>query len=348
MENEEVLDTQDEIQQDVEPVEQSMDDTIRQTLADIESRGETDEQRADRKRDEQGRFAKNAATEQTPESVPPSDQAPPESVAAPTVPPELQRLGLRKEEAEAIAKDPVALQAFIRRSEEMHKGIEQYREKANFGHTIEQAVAPFAATLRSLNIPPEKAISELLATDHRLRYGSQQEKYQAYAQLGQFYGLDPSSIPQQQQQYVDPQVQMLERRLQQQEQWINQQNQAREWQERETLNSEIARFSSDPSHTYFEEVRGDMAGLLQAGLASSLDEAYERAIYANPNVRSRVLAEQQTKADEQRRAESAQKAQAAKQAAAVNVIRKGSLPAVKPVGSMDDTIRAEAQRLGVL
>lgn len=348
MENEEVLDTQDEIQQDIEPVEKSMDDTIRETLEKINSRDlEGEETVADRSRDERGRFAKSA--EQAQEPAPVEQAEPVEAQAAPTVPPELQRLGLKKEEAEAIASNPVALQAFVRRSEEMHKGLEQYREKANFGLQIEQELTPYAATLKALGVPPAQAVREMLATDHRLRYGSDNQRYQAWLQLGQHYGLNAENIPQHAEpQYVDPQVSALQSQLQQMQGWIQQQNQAREWQERETLNSEITRFSSDPSHTYFEEVRSDMAGLLQAGLASSLEEAYEKALYANPAIRSKVLAEQQAKAEEQRKAEALQKAQAAKQAAAVNVPRKGTLTAAKPIGSMDDTIRETAQRLGIL
>jgi hypothetical protein len=99
---------------------------------------------------------------------------------------------------------------------------------------------------------------------------------------------------------------------------------------------------------FFEEVRNDMAGLLQAGMAADLNDAYEKACYANPNVRAKVLAQQQAKADTERKAQSIQKAQAAKQASAVNVSRKGTLPSAKAVGSMDDTIRETARELGLI
>jgi hypothetical protein len=72
------------------------------------------------------------------------------------------------------------------------------------------------------------------------------------------------------------------------------------------------------------------------------------AIYANPTVRTQVLAKQQAETEAQRRAEATQKAREAKAAAAVNVSRKGTLPAAKAVGTMDDTIRETAQRLGLI
>lgn len=369
----EVLDTQDEgvaveapeaIEQ---PAERTMDDTIRETLDEITARGEGKEaeqaqERIDkrklRERGPDGKYLakpvedKAAAVQKPVETEQPALEAMPEPAAAPVaVPPELQRLGLRKEEAEAFAKaDQVVRDAFIRRSEEMHKGLEQFRSKAQFGDQMAQAVQPFAQTLQGLGIHPAQAVQKLFAADHSLRYGTPEQKQAAIVQIAQQYGVDLGGAQQYQasQPQFDPRIQALEERLQRQDAWIQQQAQAREWQERETLNSEIDRFSKDPANEYFEAVRNDMAGLLQAGLASSLQEAYERAIYANPTVRAQVLAKQQAQAEEQRRAESAKKAAAAKQAAAVNVARKGSMPAAKPIGTMEDTIRQEAERLGLI
>jgi len=353
------LDTQEEAPQE-EVIEKTMDDTIRETLEAIEARDkepdeETDEQKAERARDEKGRFAaKDAAPqEQTTEaSEPPgaSESPPDPEAAAPTVPPELQRLGLRKEEADAIASNPVAMQAFMRRSEEMHKGLEQYREKAQFGDQMAQAIQPFAATIQSLGVHPAQAVQKLMAADHSLRYGNPQQKQQMILQIARDYGVDLNEVQQYQaeQPYIDPQVQSLQQRLDQMQGWIQQQSQAREQQERAVLNSEIASFASDPANNYFENVKNDMAGLLQAGLASTLKEAYDKAIFANPTIRAQVLAQQQARSDDARKQEASHKALAAKKAASVNVSRKGVMPAQKPLGTMEDTIRETAMRLGMI
>lgn len=346
------LSTEEEVVQE-EPQAPTMEETIANTLAEIESRGEeTEEQKADRLRDEKGRFAKQDAApqEQTPET--PVEEVSPTSPpveAAPTVPPELQRLGLRKEEAEAIASNPTALQAFMRRSEEMHKGLEQYREKAQFGDQMVQAISPYMATIQSLGVHPAVAVQKLMAADHSLRYGTPQQKQQMISQIARDYGVDLGDVQYQAEQpYIDPQVQQLQSQLGQMQQWIQQQTQAREQQERAALNSEIAAFAQDPSNAYFNDVKNEMAGLLQAGLASTLKEAYDKAIFANPNIRTQVLAQQQAKAEEARKQEASQKALAAKKAASVNVSRKGVMPAQKPIGSMEDTIREAAQRLGMI
>lgn len=348
------LSTEEVEAQAAEP--QSMDDTIRQTLQDIESRGnepeaveeptETAEEAEQRVRDEKGRFAKK--DEPQPEEVPPDEVVQEEQPV--TVPPELQKLGLRKEEAEAFAKaDPAVQQAFIRRSEEMHRGFEQFRGKAQFGEAMERAIAPYAGILQQYGVGADVAVQRLFGAEVALRNGTPEQKVQMLTQIARDYGIDlgqaqevAAQMPQ-----PNPEVYELRSQLTQMQQWIAQQNQAREWQERESLNSEITKFASDPAHTHFEEVRNEMAGLLQAGLAPDLKTAYEMAIYANPAVRARVLAEQQAKEQAQRNAVASQKAKEARAAAAVNVSRKGTLPAAKPIGTMDDTIRETAARLGL-
>jgi hypothetical protein len=326
----------------------SMDDTIRETLDAINARGEENEEQAEqRMRDERGRFAKKEEQQEiVAEETAPVVEEPPV-----TVPPELQKLGLRKEEAEAFAKaSPEVQQAFMRRSEEMHRGLEQFRERAQLAEAWHQAITPYMATIQAAGVHPIQAAQHLFAADHALRYGTPDQKLGMLHKIASDYGIDMSQAQEYaaNQPTVDPRYTALEQRVAQQEAYIQQQNQAREWQERQQLDSEVERFKSDPSHIYFEQVRSDMAGLLQAGLASDLKDAYEKAIYANPTVRAQVLAKQQAEDTEKARKEAAQRAHAAKQAAAVNLPKKGALPAARAIGSMDDTIRQEAERLGLI
>lgn len=332
-----------------QPVEKSMDDTIRETLEKIQSReeGETPDQQEQRLRDDKGRFAAKQQEEPT-EPVQDAAEAPQEAPQG--VPPELQRLGLRKEEAEALQANPVALNAFMRRSEEMHKGLEQYRAKAQVGEELMQVAQPFAHDLQAYGITPAQAFQKLMVAEANLRHGTTEQKTQMLLKMASDYGIDLGQAQQYQanQPYVDPQVEGLKSELNQMRAWVQQQQQAREWQERQTLNSEIQKFAQDPANTHFEAVKGTMAGLLQAGLASTLQDAYEQAIYTNPDIRNQVLAAQQAQANEKRKAEAIQKANEAKRAAAVNISRRGVLPASRPVGSMEDTIRETASRLGIL
>jgi hypothetical protein len=324
----------------------SMDDTIRETLHSLQERGidtdpsepveATPEEKAQRIRDEQGKFAAK-----------PAEAAVVEPVAAEpaAVPKELQSLGFKKEEADAFAAAPQILKdAFIRRSEEMHRGIEGFRAAAGFGQSMERAMTPYAATLQSLNISADKAVGELMAADQRMRNGD----IQYFASLAKAYNFNPAQLAEifggqqpQGEQYIDPNLNALQQQVQQLTGYIQNQQQTTQQQAQETLNSEISAFAADPSHSHFESVRGHMSALLQAGQAKDLADAYEQAIYANPSTRAAVLQQQAVA----QREEAAKKAQAAKAAASVNVRARPSMPASQPIGTMDDTIRATLRRL---
>lgn len=343
MEDEAIGSTAEENQPEVV----TMEDTIRQTLDDIESRSDN--------RDDAGRFVSKETPkepEQKPEDTPvegeTASEVVAEPVAEPTIPTELQRLGLRKEAASAIAKDPVVMQEFIRRSDEMHRGLEQYREKAQFGDQIRNAITPYMDTIKAAGITPDVAVKALFNADAMLRTGSPEQKVQMLHRLAKDYGIDIQQAAQTPAQAFDANSFSIQQKLSQMEGWIAQQNNAREQAEIQALNSDIERFSKDPANVHFAAVRDDMAGLLQAGIASDLRDAYEKAIYANPTIRTQVIAQQQSKAEAERKALATQKAQAAKHAAAVNVTRKGTLPAAKAIGSIDDTIRETARELGLI
>lgn len=330
----------------------SMDDTIRATLDEINARNaepaeaepeatepeEPAEEHAERARDERGRFAAKAEPE-----APVEPEPEPEIVEDAPLPPEVQRLGLRKEEAAEWNKaSPVLQQALLRRSEEMHRGLEQYRAPAQFGQRMAEAFKPYEQTLQQLNVSPDVAVGKLLQVDSALRYGTPEQKAATLANLAQTFGVDiglAQSMP-----APDPNYMALQNQIQQLQGFINQQQRTQAEREQEALNSEISKFAEGREH--FETVREDMAALLQAGRATDLNDAYEKAIWANPSVRAALIAKQQ--ADAAAKAEKERKAQEAKRASAVNVTRKGTVPAGTSIGTMEDTIRAKAKELGLI
>ena len=177
--------------------------------------------------------------------------------------------------------------------------------------------------------------------DRKLRYGSTSEKQQYFAYLAQSYGVDLTGVQANPQAQVDPNVRYLQDQVQQLSGFVQQQQLMGQQREEQALTGTISSFAADPKNRHFESVRSDMAALLQAGIATDLSDAYERAIYANPQTRALVLAEQQAAT----RTGIAAKAQAAKNASSVNTRRRPSMPISQPIGSMDDTIRSTLRRL---
>lgn len=330
---------------DVEQVEaeapKSIDDTIRETLQSLRERGM--EPAGDI-----GEDVPDAAPEAVPEAAPRDAQgkfakAPEAAPEAPEAPVRAAPNTWKREVAEKWATLPPEVQAEVERREaDFHKGIEQYRQAAQFQQDFGRAIQPFEATLRTTGLDPVGAVTQLMATDHLLRYGQPQEKMAKLQQMARYYNVDLGQVVNYEPQAVDPQVAALQQQVQQLSGYLQQQQLQGQQAEQHSLNSEIAAFAADPNHGHFDQVREHMAALLQAGLAKDLHEAYAQAVYANPTTRATVSQQAARAARE----EAAKKATAARQAASVNVRSRPALPADVPAGqSMEETIRATLRRV---
>lgn len=323
-------------QESNEPI--SMDDTIRDTLKELQSRGESEDSPVEappkeaapvRARDEAGKFSK-AVIEADP--VEPSE-APVQELRAPNT--------WKKEAQEAFIKaDPIIRAEVERREADFHRGIDQYRQAADWAHKIDQSLTPYKATFEKLGITPDVAIAGLAGADHKLRYGSPQEKAEYFSYLAKVYSIDLGHTAQVAG-AIDPRIYQLQEENQRLQQTFQYQQQQAQQQEYDALNSEINAFAADPNHSHFEAVRGHMIALLQADQAKDLKDAYEQAIYANPTTRAAVLQQQAAAA----RNEASKKAQTAKAASSVNMRSRPALATSQPIGTMDDTIRNEYRRL---
>lgn len=248
----------------------------------------------------------------------------------------------KKDMQEKFNTLPPDVQAEInRRESDIHRGLEQYKSMAERGNSYERAITPFKDTIQKIGMTPEQAISGLMQTDHTLRHGSPAQKVAMLQTIIQTYGINPEWFDQQNTQHANPEIGHLQNRLQQFESLQAQQQQVLQNQEVAKLNSDIAAFASKNEH--FEAVKYRMADLLQGGAAKTLQEAYDTAIWADPTTRATLLAKQQADA----RAKAAQKAAEAKKLSSANVRTRGVVPAQEAVGAIEDTIRAEAKRLGL-
>lgn len=319
----------------------SMEDTIRATLDDIQARGvdieETPDTPAETEatpaiaRSEDGKFAKvepetEAETQEMTEEVKPVKKAP---------------SSWRKEAQEKFATlDPLLQEEIEKREQDFHKGLEPLRHKANIADAITTAFKPFEENLRAEGVNPIQAIQHLFGLDNTLRHGTAAQKAQVVNEIMARAGLTTETLSQAPQ--VDPNYQALQQQIQHLQSTFQQREQMSQQQQEQQLYSEIAQFSQGKEH--FETVRHDMAALLQAGRAQNLDDAYEMAIWANPQVRTALIAKQQA----EQKAELSKKAQEAKKAASVNIPRRGAMaPSSTQTGSMEDTIRAKARELGL-
>ena len=266
------------------------------------------------KRDENGRFKKNESSD---EKVSES-----ENTAEPTedVKPARNPWASWKREAQSVLSQlPAETQRLIQeREEQFHKGIEQYKQDAYQGRTLNKALAPHMEYLNQVGVAPETAISTLINAEKILRTSDQQTKTQMFMKLAHDYGIDVNSLTNTP---FDPYKYQLEQQLQAQQAQLAQIMQSRQIAEEAQLGQTIEQFAQ--THEYFDEVRETMADLLDKGLASDLNDAYSKAVRLNDDVFARTT-QTNVQVNPVQRANNAAKAA---KAAAVQV--KGS-----PVGGM--------------
>lgn len=228
-----------------------------------------------------------------------------------------------------------------RREADFHKGLSELKPLANVGKLLHAEIAPYEAMIREYKLTPQQVIRDLFKTASTLRGGTQAQKIAIMRGMANEYSIDLNSVLPTEQEIAaaaaapqpDPQVPALRQQL------AESQDQMKQFRDQQLadLKAETDAFAQAPGHEYFEEVKAEMAALLESGTAKSLQEAYDNAIYAKPSVRAKVLAKQQ----ETQRQSAADKAAAAKRAASTNVKTRGSLPSTPVVKGTDmaDTVR---------
>lgn len=248
---------------------------------------------------------------------------------------------------EAIAEwsqiPPRSQQEILKREEDMHRGLEQYKGAAEIGQKYEAVAEPYRAMLTAENIDPVQLFNSFAANHYLLSEGSPEQKVELAANMLSHYGVEVTDlidyIGEQILNPVDPRVAKLEAELNGLKQNFTQQaTKSTEAQQQAAL-SEIEKFAADPAHPYFNELVADVAGLMEAGVAQTLQEAYEKAVYANPVTRAKEL-ERLTAAKklETDAAEKARKDKLALSTAANVNAHSHQRDGTVPLGSMDDTL----------
>jgi hypothetical protein len=240
-----------------------------------------------------------------------------------------------------------------KRDREQHDAISRAGQQVKTYEPIGRVIEQFADTFQRNNLPPAEAIGRMLRMERWL----DRDAKSAIAELARAYAIDLRDLTDQQTaapahgqegtQAADPRVSTLaavlaetQRELRQVTSHLTAQQRAEHDAREAALARQIADFAKDKPH--FEAVRRHMGALMAVDEGLSLDDAYERATYALPDIRNRILQDQRN-ADEDRRAQEVRrKAAAARNAAQVNVRSTGTAGASPK--SMDDTLQEIARR----
>lgn len=249
-----------------------------------------------------------------------------------------------KKEAQAEwQKLPESLRAEVfRREEDFHKGIAHYKQFSDIGTTLHKVIEPYSQMIVQAGHNAPALIGDLLSMQKVMTTGSKQERAAMAMQILQNTGVSLEELQQvPQQPAVDPNIAALIQKVQSLEGQLTSQSQQREQAELQDVNAEVEKFRTDGKHEHFSAVALDMSALLAQGRASDLQDAYDKAVWANPETREKQL--QKHKQELARR--QADEAAAARKAAGANVARRGTPPVPAKPGTIEDTIRQEYRRL---
>jgi hypothetical protein len=248
----------------------------------------------------------------------------------------------RKEASATWAALPSEAKAeILKRETDIFKGIESYKVDATFGKSMKSVVQPYEAIMQANGMEPVSTIQGMLRGHHTLATGTPEQKAAIFKQMAKDYRIDLSSLaaPASEPPYIDPAVASLQTELRAVQSQLSEANQRRQAEARASVSAELDKFAGDPKNVHFNEVANDIANLLQRGVAGSLQEAYEKAVWLNPATRAKEAARNTAEAAAKAQGEAAARAAAARKATAANVTtRARSGSATTPTGSLDDTL----------
>jgi hypothetical protein len=269
-----------------------------------------------------------------PETVQDTPDQPSEAVADPAVKLAIRAPASWSPAAKATfdALPDEAKQAIAKREQEIDHGLRRKSEEVKRYEPLEQIIAPRRAVWAAQGMDEASAIKTLLAAQDLL----ERDPKQGLEFLARSYGVSipslsaqPQGQPQQAQPTPDshPEIASLKQQLQSLQAQVQTAQSA-------PLLSQIEAFQNDPANLYFENVRDDMAVLLNNGKAVDLKEAYEMACWMRPDIRPLLQTPQAPAVAVQDRAAQARRA-------AVSVTGSPGQTAIrKSNGTIEDDIRA--------
>lgn len=321
-----------------EPIVEAAEETVEDTGLDVASaaesiaddlfnRGEKEEVEPEEENEDEPEIK---AEEEKPEEDPEEEVA---KKAAPT--------SWKKDMHEAWDKlDPAAQDYIETRESQMKEGLETDRNDANLGRTMRDTMAPFSEFLSKKGMDEPTAVKNLMNIHYQMDNAPDEHKIQLLHQLASSYGLNLTG----EKQDIDPNVKALQDEMSGMRSILNERNQADLQVAHERVTKEVEEFASDPKHSYFEEIEGDVATFITAGM--SLEDAYEKAVWANPITRQKEMNRINEEKGATQLEEARKKAEASKKAKATNVkSRDTKYSPTEKNGTMEDTMNATMKEI---
>lgn len=229
-----------------------------------------------------------------------------------------------------------------RREADVHKQLTRQDDERTYGRQFAEISQAHAPLIQKAGVHPLRLYQDFLGIMGVLNGNDPASKAALLRDVAMRNGLDMRSLlglpPGQQPNQGQPaagnpspgtasippqfvaQVNELQARLDRQQQADTQRTQQQEAEQQQQTLDAIQGFRSKPENRFFDSVRDHMIALLNSNAATTLEEAYEAACWARPDIRS-IL---QTEANAKAAAEQKKRDQVAKARLKSGSVRGGS------------------------
>jgi hypothetical protein len=246
------------------------------------------------------------------ESEAPKADAKPDDKAAPAEPSKPNRVDRAPQSWKGQAKGewgqlPLHVRQEVQRREaEINRALQESAPARQFQQQFEKVVTPYMARIQAIGLEhPMQAVEHLLQADYALSTAPKAQRAALMAKYIKDYDIDVVELdnalvgavaPQQANPQADIQ-QLVQQQLQQALAPLMQREQLQRQAQQEQINHTVETMALDPKYPYFDEVRLDMADLIDSrakrGIDLSLEDAYSMAVRMNPEVNAQ-MAQQNT------------------------------------------------------
>jgi hypothetical protein len=184
-------------------------------------------------------------------------------------------------------------QEVVRREQEITQGLQQASGHKRLAEEYWNTVRPYENLIRAQNSTPAQAITNMMNTASRLMLGTQADKARTVAEIIKNYEVDVETLdsvlvgtelPSGKNADLEA---LLNKKLAPVQQFMQTIEQQRAGGVEKTYD-EVNSFGADPKNEFYEDVRFDMADIIDSysvrGKQITLQEAYDRACKINPEV----------------------------------------------------------------
>lgn len=298
--------------------------------------GETEQQKADRLRDEKGRFVAGEADKTEKKDALPAAPAQGQPQVPAVVRPARPSSWKKDYWQDWDKLDPRLAEYINQREGEYANGVSTYKREYDTAKPLLDAVAPFRDVIQQTGLQPAQWVNQLGEAHRGLTQGTPEQKVNILTQIALNNGIDLMKFAervfvrgQDGQIYLNQQMQRPQ--PQQQVQQPNVEQTVQKILAQERAQQSLAEFSANKEkYPHYEAVRQQMGQLLDAGLAQDLPDAYTKALRMDDQL---FQSEQDAKrkADEALKLEAQRKVTAAAKANAVST--KSATPAGTAAGT---------------